>query len=263
MQSLTAFIAICDASVKQLQAYADHPQGCGSVLLGRQNDQTVRGFALDRKEEKPIRVMVADDHPMVLSGCQASLSSYGIDTFELIRSPEEVMAAFAQARPDVLVLDVKFGGAKLTGFDVARSVLDQDPNAKIVFWTQFDQDSMIREGYRLGALAYVTKVSDSADLAQAITSAHLGKVFYLPAIAQKLATLSVHGDQSPTQVLDARELAIFKLIAQGATHVEVAEKLDLAVRTISSISQSIKDKLGTHRAAELTLIAVRYGLIDP
>jgi two-component system, NarL family, invasion response regulator UvrY len=178
------------------------------------------------------------------------------------RSPEEAQQMFAALQPDVLVMDIRFG-TELTGLDAARNILKQFPKANIVFLSQFDQDSLIKETYRLGARAFVTKDCDPADLANAVRNAHKNKLYFLPQIAERLANLSVRGDVSPQSQLDQRGLEIFKLMAEGLTNAEIAEKLNLSTKTISNISQSIKEKLGVDRQAYITKLAVRHGLIDP
>lgn len=213
-------------------------------------------------EIKPvIQVLLADDHPIVMSGCEVVLSSLGIATIGQARTPTDAVRMYADLKPDVLVLDVKFGQAQ-TGFDAAKDILKADPKAKIVFWSQCDQDNVVREAYRIGGHAYVTKVADPAELAAAITSAYEGHMYFHPVIAERLARLSVRGDKSPQVMLDERELEVFKLIAQGMTNLELAAQLHLAPRTISTISQTIKDKLGVHRPADITLMAVRHAIIE-
>ena len=214
------------------------------------------------KEEKPIRVLLADDHPIVMTGFAMSLSATGMEVAGQAKSPDEAQEMFAALQPDVLVMDIRFG-TELTGLDAARNILKQFPKARIVFLSQFDQDSLIKETYRLGARAFVTKDCDPADLANAVRHAHKDKLYFLPQIAERLANLSVRGDVSPQSQLDQRGLEIFKLMAEGLTNAEIAEKLNLSTKTISNISQSIKEKLGVDRQAYITKLAVRHGLIDP
>jgi two-component system invasion response regulator UvrY len=215
-----------------------------------------------KAEQKPIRVMLADDHPIVMTGFAMSLTSLGMDVVGQAKSPDEALALYRTLLPDVLVLDIRFG-TELTGLDAAQAILKAFPNARIVFLSQFDQDSLIKETYRLGARAFVTKDCDPADLATAVRDAHEGKLYFLPQIANRLAKLSVRGDASPQSQLDARGLEIFKLMAEGLTNAEIAEKLNLSTKTISNASQAIKEKLGVHRQAYITKLAVKYGLIEP
>jgi DNA-binding NarL/FixJ family response regulator len=206
--------------------------------------------------------MLADDHPIVMTGFAMSLEEAGMKVVGQAKTPSEAAAMYAQEKPDVLVLDIRFG-TELTGLDAAQNVLKADPNAKIVFLSQFDQDSLIKETYRLGAHAFVTKDCDPADLATAVRHAFEGKLYFPPQIAERLASLAVRGDVSPQSQLDERGLEIFKLMAEGLTNAEIAERLNLSTKTISNISQSVKEKLGVHRQAYITRLAVKHGLIEP
>lgn len=211
---------------------------------------------------KKIRVMLADDHPIVMTGFAMSLEGQGLHVVAQARTPEEALEQYQRHKPDVAVLDIRFGD-QLTGLDVAKQILAQAPEAAIVFLSQFDQDSLIKETYRLGGRAFMTKDCDPADLAAAVRRAHDGELYFLPHIAERLANLSVRGDASPQSQLDERALEIFTLMAEGLTNAEIAEKLDVSTKTISNISQAVKEKLGVHRPAYITRLAVKHGLIEP
>jgi DNA-binding NarL/FixJ family response regulator len=206
--------------------------------------------------------MLADDHPIVMTGFAMSLSEQGIEVVGQAKSPDEAVAMYRQEKPDVAVLDIRFG-TELTGMDAAHQILKADQNAKIIFLSQFDQDSLIKETYRLGAHAFITKDCDPAELANAVRLANEGKLYFMPQIAARLASLAVRGDVSPQSQLDERSLEIFKLMAEGLTNAEIAERLDLSTKTISNISQAVKEKLGVHRQAYITKLAVKHGLIEP
>jgi two-component system invasion response regulator UvrY len=215
-----------------------------------------------QKEQKPVRVMLADDHPIVMTGFAMSLEAAGMEVVGQAKTPDEAQSMYGELRPDVVVLDIRFG-TELTGLDAAQAILKADPRAKIVFLSQFDQDSLIKETYRIGAHAFVTKDCDPADLATAVLHAHEGQLYFLPQIASRLASLAVRGDVSPQSQLDQRGLEIFKLMAEGLTNAEIAERLNLSTKTISNTSQAIKEKLGVHRQAYITRLAMKYGLIEP
>lgn len=219
---------------------------------------------LNRPQSNPqiIRVLLADDHPIVMTGFAMSLAAEGMEVVGQAKTPTEAVQQFFATQADVIVLDIRFG-AEMTGLDAAKQILEKQAEAQIVFLSQFDQDALIKETYRLGAKAFVTKDCDPTDLAIAVRRAAQGELYFMPSIAERLANLSVRGDTSPQTVLDERSLAIFKLMAEGLTNVEIAEKLDLSQKTISNISQSVKEKLGIHRPALITKLAVKYGLIEP
>jgi two-component system invasion response regulator UvrY len=209
-----------------------------------------------------ITVLLADDHPIVMTGFAMSLTHLGMRVLGQAKTPQEAVEQYRALHPDVLILDMRFG-SEMTGMDVAKQVLQFDSRAKIIFLSQFDQDSLIKETYRIGAHAFVTKDCDPADLALAVTRAHAGELYFPPHIAERLANLSVRGDASPQSLLDERSLQIFKLMAEGLTNAEIAEQLDLSTKTISNVSQEIKEKLGIQRPALITKLALKYGLIAP
>lgn len=215
-----------------------------------------------QEQKSSIRVLLADDHPLIMAGFAMSLESFGIDVVGQALTPEDTVKKYQALLPDVLVLDIRFG-EKLTGLDAARSVIVQFREAKIVFLSQFDQDNLIKEAYSLGGRAFVTKNASPEELATAIQHVHSGEVYFLPQVAQRLATLAINGDTTPRAILDPRELQVFTSMAQGLTNVEMAEKLDLSLKTISNLSQAVKEKLGIHRAADITRLAIKHGFFEP
>jgi len=208
-----------------------------------------------------IKVLLADDHPVVMGGFAMALGGFGIDVVGQARTPTEAVDAYQALAPDVAILDIRFG-EQLTGMDAAREILAKAPKANIVFLTQFDQDALVKEAYRIGARALVTKDCDPSELATAVQHAAQGKLYFMPAIAERLASLSVLGEQSPQALLDERSLEIFKLMAEGLTNAEIADRLGVSSKTISNSSQAIKDKLGVERAADITRLAVRHGVLQ-
>lgn len=211
---------------------------------------------------KQISVVLADDHPLLLAGFAMSLSGYGIEVIGQARTPDEAITEYLKLNPDVLVLDIRFG-EKMTGLNAAKDILKKAGEAKIVFLSQFDQDALIQEAYRLGGYAFITKDRDPEELAKAIRNAAEGQLYFSPEVAARLARLAVRGDSSPQSLLTEREIRIFTLMAQGQTNQEIADKLKLSPKTVSNTSQSIKEKLQVHRAADITRLAVKHGLIEP
>jgi two-component system invasion response regulator UvrY len=210
----------------------------------------------------PIRVLLADDHPIVMQGFALSLASMAIDVVGQVTSPTEAIESYESLQPDVVMMDLRFG-EKLTGLDAAKTILARHPGANILFLSQFDQDALIKQTYSIGGRGFLTKDISASDLAQAVTDANSGENYFMDRIAKRLASLSVKGDQSPVALLDAREFEIFLLTAKGRTNQEMADHLGLSQKTISNVTHSLKDKLGTNRIADLTLLAVKYGYIEP
>lgn len=209
-----------------------------------------------------IRVLLADDHPLVMKGFAMALADYGIAVIGQAVSPDEAYLMHEELKPDVTILDIRFAKSE-TGLDVARKILKNHVDAKIMFLSQFDQDNLIKEAYRIGGYAFITKNCDPELLATAVRRAHEGEKFFMPEVAERLARLSIEGDTSPQSQLTDREIEIFTLMAKGLTNQEIADQLNLSAKTISNTSQAIKEKLGIHRAADITRLAVKFALLEP
>lgn len=211
---------------------------------------------------KPIRVLLADDHPVVMQGFATCLTDNGIEVVGQVKTPDEVVKHYEELRPDVLVLDIRFGD-KQYGLYAAKELLTRFPDAKIVFLSQFDQDQLIQETYKMGAKAFLTKDCDAADLLTAVTVVNNGERYFLPKIAQRIADNSVGGGASPLASLDDRSIEVLKQLAKGSTIPEIAEKMNLSPKTISKTVQTLKTTLGIHRPADITMFAFKHGLIEP
>ncbi|RZL02898.1 MAG: response regulator transcription factor [Rubrivivax sp.] len=210
-----------------------------------------------------ISVMIADDHPLIVEGLTSVLARHGLTVAGSASEASAVVDTLVSLQPDVLVLDLRFGDGGIGGLDILQELQARQVPAKVVVYTQFDQDEVVREAYKRGAKAFVTKNTDPGELADTIVKVHQGETVFTPSIANRLALMSVRGDESPLSKLQPREVEVFKLMAQGLTNVEIAEHMNLSPKTISMTSQAIKDHLGIHRPADITLLAVRCGLIEP
>eukprot|EP01041_Mallomonas_annulata_P018450 gene18450-37381_t len=195
--------------------------------------------------ERKIRVLLADDHPIVMTGFAMSLESHGMEVAGQARTPADAIAQFGALQPDVLVLDIRFG-EELTGLDVAKQVLAQAPAARIVFLSQFDQDSLIKETYRLGGRAFLTKDCDPADLAAAVRRAHEGGLYFPPQIAERLAQLSVQGEQSPQAQLD--ETLVLRAARRRQTEAVSSRVLGDVQRLVGRLHQRLGAQVGVSRA---------------
>ncbi|MEY4766179.1 MAG: hypothetical protein RI907_2852 [Pseudomonadota bacterium] len=210
-----------------------------------------------------IKVMIADDHPLIVEGLSSVLARHGLQVVGSASEAAAVVDTYESVRPDLLVLDLRFGEGSIGGLDILEQLMARQPQARVVIYTQFDQSTVIREAYKRGARAFIPKATDPTEVAEALVKVHQGETVFLPEIANRLAMLSVHGDQSPVSRLQPREVEVFKLMAQGLTNVEIADRMNLSPKTISTTSQGIKDQLGVQRAADITLLAVKCGLIEP
>ena len=213
-------------------------------------------------QKETIRVVIADDHPIVMAGFSMALTSFGIQVAGNAGTPADVLTIYAELLPDVLLMDIRLG-EELSGLETAKKILCQHPDAKIVLLAELHQESLIREAYRIGAYAIITKACSAIELATAVTHASYGKLYFSPNVAARLASLSVRGDDSPHATLHPRELDVFLRIAKGQTVNEIAKELHISPKTVGNTSVKLKRKLGVTRAAEVTRLAIKFGLIEP
>lgn len=213
--------------------------------------------------ENKIRLLIADDHKYLIDGVQLSLDESRFEVVAHTLNVHEVVPLYREHRPDVLLVDVMFNQEK-TGLDILSEILEEDAEAKVVVFSQYDQDELIQKAYVLGAKAFLTKSAKVEVLIQAIERATNGDVFFTDDIAQRLAALATRSRSStpsPKETLTPRELDIFCLLAKGLTEIEIANELGFHQRTITSNKASIKEKLKISRPAEFTIAALKDKLI--
>ena len=219
------------------------------------------GFA-QRAMSKRIRVLIADDHGLIVAAFTQALKEFSIEVVSAVTHAHEVAKAYAATKPDVVVLDIRFGDDEPTGLDIAAALLEGDPKARVIFCSQYDTDAFIREAYSRGALAFISKVTTPRNFAAAIEAAAAGKRYWLPEIQERMANLGVRGTDSPLSQLTAREMQVFRHMMSSLTNQEIATKMDLSLKTISVTRQSIVQKLGEERPLELMRHARKHHLID-
>jgi len=207
-----------------------------------------------------IRVLVADDHPLIAQALSRDLTDFGISEVISVSNGNEVVDRFLDLKFEVLVLDLYIGPVK--GLEVARTLISREPGARIVVYSQFDADHIVREAYRLGVMSFVPKNTQTQVLAEAIKAANAGDRYFPPDVARKLAKLAIEGDENPEVLLNEREFQVFKLLADGLTHSETAAKLGINIKTVGFDLAAIKVKLNVDRMADFTKLAIKYQLLD-
>ncbi len=206
--------------------------------------------------------MLVDDHAVVRMGFRLLLESTpDIRVVAEADTGEQALKRHPEARPDVVVMDLSMPG--MGGMEAVRRLLAKDKDARILVLSAHDDTLHPKRVLEAGALGYLSKRSAPEELIQAVRQVAAGKVYLEPALAQQLAIQQVTGTRNPVEVLSPREFELFLLLAQGKTVAEIAEMLYLSPRTVGTHLYNIKQKLNASNAAELTLIALRAGLLEP
>lgn len=208
-----------------------------------------------------IRVMLVDDHAVVRMGFRLLLeSTEDIKVVAEAGSGEEACRVFPEVKPDVAVMDISMPG--IGGLDAVGRILARDSSARILVLSAHEDTIHPMRVLKAGALGYLTKRSAAEELIGAIRQVAKGKTFVEPAIAQQMAVQRATNRQSPVDVLTAKEFKVFLALAKGQSVNEIAEVMSLSPSTVGTHLYNVKQKLGASNSAELTLIAIRNGLIE-
>ncbi len=204
--------------------------------------------------------MLVDDHAVVRMGFRLLLDTTSdLRVVSECGSGEEALKCFAEIDPDVVVLDLSMEG--IGGLETLSRLMAKWPAARVLVLSAHEDTSYPRRALAAGALGYLTKRSAADALIDAIRKVAVRRLFLEPALAREIGIERVSKPESPLETLTAREFEVFVMLAKGKSVAEIAEVLFLSPRTVGTHLYNIKQKLGAGNAAELTLIAIRNGLI--
>jgi two-component system response regulator NreC len=209
--------------------------------------------------EKPVRIVIADDHAVVRSGLRLVLEAE--DGFEVVAeagTTEDARRLTRAHRPDVLVLDLNMPGGPSLG--IIPELLESTPESAVVVLTMQDEPAYAREALRSGARGYVLKEAADDELVLAVRAAADGGTYLNPALGARLA--AEPPPSGPPDDLTGREVEVLGLIALGHTNAEIGEQLFLSVRTVESHRAHIQQKLRRSKRAELVRYALAHDLLD-
>ena len=211
--------------------------------------------------EGNIRVLVADDHPMLREGLTAVLGTQ--PDFEVIGEAadgSEVVQLAETLRPDVILLDLEM--PTVDGVAALEGLRDAGSEARTIVFTAYDTDERILRSLRAGARGYLLKGASRAEIFDAIRTVHSGGSLLGPAVTSRLLNHIEQGDERPDG-LTPRELEVLTLLARGLKNAEIASELFISERTVKFHVSSILAKLGAETRTEAVRIAARRGLVEP
>jgi two-component system invasion response regulator UvrY len=209
-----------------------------------------------------IRVLLADDHAVVRTGFRLLLQSQSeVSVVGEAPSGEIACQLYAELTPDVVVLDLAMPG--MGGLEALKRIRARHAQARVLALSAHDDAVHARRALQAGALGFLSKRSAPEALLDAVTTVAAGRRYLDADVAQKLALADIDGGtKSPTERLSGRELEVFIRLAAGATVQKIADDLKLSSSTVGTHLYNIKQKLGVVNQSELTLIAIRHGLIQ-
>ena len=208
-----------------------------------------------------IRVLLADDHPVVRSGYLRLLDQAGdIQVIAEAGDADAAYAAFIAHRPDVLVTDLAMpaGG----GLELLRRVLLRDAQARLLVFSMHDAPVLVRRALQAGARGFLTKASAPECLVDAVRELNAGRRYLGRELSPTLLERDPHDEADRLAELSAREFEVFRLLAQGHSAGACAEVLKLSPKTVANLQTANKDKLGVATSAALVHLAIRHQVIS-
>ena len=209
-----------------------------------------------------LNVLLVDDHSVVRMGFKMLIDSEkDMQVIAEAETGEDGIIKFQEIKPDVIVMDITMPG--IGGLEAIERIIAKDKNAKILVLSAHEDSVHPTRVLSAGAIGYLTKRSAAEELINAIRTVGSGKKYIESSVAQQLAITQLSGENDPTEVLSDREFEVFISLAKGKSTNEIADTMCLSPRTVGTHLYNIKQKLNANNSAEIALIAIRCGLLEP
>jgi len=206
-------------------------------------------------QRAPIRILIVDDHPVVVAGLTSMLGTQaGMDVIGSASSGEEAIDFFRSGHADVTLLDLRMPG--MNGIDTMNAINRTKINTRTIILTSFETDEDIYRSVQAGAQGYLLKDAPQADVVAAIRTVFAGRRYFPNHIAERLAERMMRTD------LTARELEVLRMLARGLTNKEIGRALEISGNTVRNHVNSIIEKLEVSDRTEAATTAIHRGLIE-
>lgn len=222
-----------------------------------------------REAERPVTVMVVDDHPMWRDAVARDLAEAGFDVVATAGDGPQAVRRAKAAEPDVLVLDLNLPG--LPGVEVCKEVVAAHPKLRVLVLSASGEHADVLEAVKSGATGYLVKSASTEELLDAVRRTAVGDAVFTPGLAglvlgeyRRLASepAPATADQPGVPQLTERETEVLRLVAKGLSYKQIAERLVISHRTVQNHVQNTLGKLQLHNRVELVRYAIEAGLDD-
>jgi len=204
------------------------------------------------------RVLLIDDHPIVLQGCKKLLEGAGADEVDQAQSASEGFRIYRQQKPDVIVIDLAMQAGALSGLSFLRRLRRIDTATPVLVLTMHRDPMIVGRALELGASGYVLKDAPPEEIVRAFQKVRAGQQFLSHDLASDVVFTRLREKVNRLERLTPRELQTLTLVAEGKPYGEIAEELEVSYKTVANICTQLKTKLGARTRPELMRIAIQY-----
>ncbi|MGQ0673378.1 MAG: response regulator transcription factor [Hyphomicrobium sp.] len=205
-----------------------------------------------------MRVLLVEDHPIVVSGCRAVFLEDADLEFIVAGTLRDARAAMAATPPDVIVVDINLPDG--SGLDFSLDLVENDPAAKVILFTMSDAPVLAMQAIEGGAKGYVSKNGDPECLKTAVYAVARGERWLAPNIMQDVALLRVDASKR-TLTLSERQIRVLKSLVRGSSMAEIAAEIDVCYKTVAGDCAAIRSKLNARTNSEMVRIAAELKLV--
>lgn len=208
----------------------------------------------------PIRVVIVDDHEMLVQGLRAALGTEGdIEVVATAGTVEDACAAVRMHAPDVVLMDYELPDGD--GAAATERVKTDVPTVQVVMVTSFDDEAVLVRAIEAGCSGFITKHKAVGEVAHAVRAAHSGEALISPSMLARLLPRLRRKERGVGVDLTPREMEILRYLAEGMSNAAIAERLVLSLHTVRNHVQNVIGKLGAHSKLEAVATAVREGIL--
>ena len=212
-----------------------------------------------------IRVLLADDHALVLAGIRALVEELGgTQIVAEAHNGRDALALAKQHKPDLVIMDISM--KELNGIEATAQIMAEVPSTKVLILSMHTTEDFVRRAIKAGAVGYLVKDSAPLELQMAIAAILRDEIYLSPRVSRHVVSGFLHGKPHQTEssmdALTARQREILQMIAEGKSTKEIAYQLNVSVKTVETHRAALMERLDIHDIAGLVLYAVRHGLIS-
>jgi len=215
----------------------------------------------------PIRILITDDHAVIRAGLRTILKAEpDLEVVGEAADGREALRLASELHPDIILMDISMPTPAGGGIETTRRLRDSLPDVRVLVLTVHEDEGLLQEAVRAGAAGYIVKRAAEAELVSAVRTVWRGDMYVHPAMTRillkDLAVQPTLNKRGSLESLTPREMDVLRLLAKGHTNRQIADALNVSVRTVEGHRANLMSKLELHSRVELTSFAEEHNLLD-